>query len=124
MNRLAQYAYVLVLGLSLLPATGWQAFAADTGTPGQSQSTDQNSTEGRHERHEWCKNNPEKCKEKREEWCKNNPEKCKAHQERREQWCKDHPDSCHKKDGDSNSNSNPSSAPNSDSGAPSQAPKE
>ena len=109
MNRLAQYAYVLVLGLSLLPATGWQAFAADTGTPGQSQSTDQNSTEGRHERHEWCKNNPEKCK---------------AHQERREQWCKDHPDRCHKKDGDSNSNSNPSSAPNSDSGAPSQAPKE
>lgn len=118
MTRLARYAYVLVLGLALLPAPGWQAFAADTGTSGQSQGTDQNTGQSRSERHEWCKNNPEKCKEKREEWCKDNPEKCKERREHHEQWCKDHPDRCHKKDG--NSKSNPNSNPNSNSNAPSQ----
>lgn len=124
MNRIARYASILVLAFSLIPASGWQAFAADNPPAGQSQGTDQNIPQGRQERHEWCKNNPEKCKEKREEWCKNNPEKCKARREHHEQWCKDHPDRCHKKDGDSNSNSNANPTPNPESNAPTKAPSE
>jgi hypothetical protein len=50
---------------------------------------------------QWCKDNPEKCREEkaraeqRREECKANPEKCRAEaQARREQWCKDNPEKC------------------------------
>jgi hypothetical protein len=99
---MTRFAYVLVLGLSLVPVSGWSVFADDAAPSGQAaQGTDQGGEKMHKERGEWCKNNPEKCKERREhrrEWCKNNPDACKK---KHEEWCEKHPDRCHKGDGDS-----------------------
>lgn len=51
-------------------------------------------------RAEWCKQNPEKCKElraKREAFCKENPQKCEEMKQKaaqRQEFCKQNPEKC------------------------------
>ena len=51
-------------------------------------------------RAEWCKQNPEKCKElraKREAFCKDNPQKCEQMKQKaaeRQEFCKQNPEKC------------------------------
>jgi hypothetical protein len=76
---------------------------ASEGVPGATVRSDSGkSAADRKARFEqWCKDNPEKCREakakaqQRREECKADPEKCRAEaQARREQWCKDNPEKC------------------------------
>jgi hypothetical protein len=96
------------------------SWAAD-GLPGATVSADgaKGSPERKASQEQWCKANPEKCKEmqawreqckadpekckadqqarmkEREARCKAEPEKCKGEQQaRREQWCKANPEQC------------------------------
>ena len=65
------------------------------GTPGAAPGKDMAA--GKEKFEQWCKANPEKCKElkARHEACKADPEKCKAErQARREEWCKANPEKC------------------------------
>ena len=72
---------------------------------GLSPAAEGTPAEGRAERRarieQWCKDNPEKCREakaKAEQWreqCKADPEKCRAEmQAAAQQWCKDNPEKC------------------------------
>jgi SRSO17 transposase len=119
MRRTIRFAFVFALGLSLLPVSGWSAFAQDPApsqaAPGEVKAGDikrgehrewckanpQECKERREQRREWCKKNPEECQKKREAWCQNNPEKCKERREHRREWCEKNPDKCPKPDGDS-----------------------
>src|SRR5262245_38767824 len=83
-----------VATIAVLAAAATLSLAAD-GAPGKGREEYKARLE------QWCKDNPEKCRElkekadKRREWCKANPEKCKEElQARREQWSKDNPEQC------------------------------
>jgi EF hand domain-containing protein len=85
--------FILATVAALVAAAG-ASLAAD-GAPGK-------SLDERKARFEqWCKENPEKCREVKanaEQWremCRADPEKCRAElQARREQWCKENPEKC------------------------------
>jgi hypothetical protein len=97
MNRLLIAAAVAALAVQAAPAL------AGEGIPGATVRSDSGTASAdRKARYEqWCKDNPEKCREakakaeERREQCKADPEKCRAEaQARREQWCKDNPEKC------------------------------
>ena len=73
--------------------------------PGLSLAAEGTAGESRAERRarieQWCRENPEKCREAKarvERWreqCKADPEKCRAEmQAAAQQWCKDNPEKC------------------------------
>jgi hypothetical protein len=90
MHRLfIRLAVIVVLGTSA------GALLAAEGAPGESRA------ERRARLEQWCKDNPEKCREakaKLEQWreqCKADPEKCRAEmQAGAQQWCKENPEKC------------------------------
>ena len=88
---------VAVAAAAIFAALGVPAQAAD-GLPGATVRSDgKGSAERKARMEEFCKANPEKCREMqaRREQCKADPEKCRAEkQARREQWCKDNPEKC------------------------------
>ena len=92
---------LMAAALALFAAQGVQAQAAD-GLPGATVRSDsKGSAESKARREQWCKDNPEKCREmqakmkERREQCKADPEKCRAEKKaHREQWCKDNPEKC------------------------------
>jgi hypothetical protein len=97
MNRFLIAAAVAVFTTQAVPAL------ASEGIPGATVRSDSISTPAdRKARFEqWCKENPEKCREakakaeQRRDECKADPEKCRAEaQARLEQWCKDNPERC------------------------------
>ena len=108
--------YALIFAFSLVGAPGAQAapvLAADSGTkveaPGGMgphgwngewcKENPEACKEHRARKEQWCKDNPEKCAKMKEhrEWCKANPEECKAQREkRREAWCQENPEKCAK----------------------------
>jgi len=95
----------LLIAAAALLAFATQAapsFAAE-GMPGATVRPDGSAASGdRKARFEqWCKDNPEKCRElkakaeERRAQCKADPEKCRAEmQAQREQWCKANPEKC------------------------------
>ncbi len=108
MVRATKIVYALILALSLIP--GPAALAADPAAP--TPAAGDTGTSGDRHHGDWCKNNPEKCKERherREEWCKKNPEKCAEHKQRHDEWCKAHPDKCMKPGGEQQPPANPPS---------------
>jgi hypothetical protein len=77
---------LLIAAMTLLSAQAVPALAADGP-----------AVEHKARQEQWCKDNPDKCREMqaRREQCKANPEKCRAEQQaRRERWCKDNPERC------------------------------
>jgi hypothetical protein len=93
MKRLSYIAAILLLSAQAVPAL------AAEGLPGATVRSDSGMTpaERKARLEQWCKDNPEKCREMkaRAEQCKADPAKCRAEmQARREQWCKDNPEKC------------------------------
>src|SRR5690349_13973871 len=87
--------------LVAVAATMWlatiPALAADGAPDTTAKPAAKGTPEQKARREEWCKANPEKCKEMqaRREQCKADPEKCKAErQAKREEWCKANPERC------------------------------
>jgi hypothetical protein len=86
--------FIQVAMIVALAVPAWTAVAAD-GAPAESRA------ERRARLEQWCKDNPEKCREakaKLEQWreqCKAEPEKCRAEmQAGAQQWCTENPEKC------------------------------
>lgn len=86
--------FIQVAMIAALAAPAWTVVAAD-GAPAESRA------ERRARLEQWCKDNPEKCREakaKLELWreqCKADPEKCRDEiRAGALQWCKDNPEKC------------------------------
>jgi len=86
--------FILLTLIAALGASAGALLAAD-GAPGESRA------ERRARLEQWCKDNPEKCREAKaklgqwREQCKAEPEKCRAEmQAGAQQWCKDNPEKC------------------------------
>jgi len=93
---------IAAAAIAALAAQAFPSLAAE-GKPGATVRSESGSTpaERKARFEQWCKDNPEKCREmkakaeQRREQCKADPEKCRAEmQARREQWCTDNPEKC------------------------------
>ena len=88
--------------ISACAVTGAVLAIAAEGIPGATVRPDsaKGQAERQARREQWCKANPEKCREmeaRREQWCKDNPERCgqmKARMEERRKQCEANPAEC------------------------------